>query len=260
MIGNNLNAWREILTRVFEGFAERRGVTPEWLVNPDTNRRLKLDVLYAEIGVAIRFAGLQAARRPRRLSLEEESQQQIRDTARAQLCQEHGISLVAIEVMSADPGPILQELRVALSEASRRLAQGRRPHQQKAALIEGVSQARGRLEDIARRVRRIEDLRIFAALWQDRQFIMATPDPPAAATSSASIDYAAGMAVRHSAFGDGAVVAVQKDATPLQRPPCEDRGLSQGTTAGHLITVCFQDGATRTFAANLLGDKMSKRS
>ena len=31
-----LNAWREILARVFEGFAAQTNVSPEWLVNPAT--------------------------------------------------------------------------------------------------------------------------------------------------------------------------------------------------------------------------------
>ncbi len=71
----NVNAWREILSRVFDGFAVQYEVTPEWLVNPGTNRRLKLDLLYPEIGVAIRFMGLQGTGRHQRPSLEEEEQQ-----------------------------------------------------------------------------------------------------------------------------------------------------------------------------------------
>ena len=52
--------WNEILARIFDGFTEQRNVSPPWLVNPATRRRLKLDLLFPDIGVAIRFAGIQA--------------------------------------------------------------------------------------------------------------------------------------------------------------------------------------------------------
>jgi hypothetical protein len=234
----NLNAWREILARVCAGFTERRDVSPEWLVNPETNRRLKLDVVYPEIGVAIRFTGLQAGSRPRRPSLQEERQQEVRDVARTRLCQEHGIALVQIDVLSTDPGPTLQSLRMALSDASRRLAQGRRPQAEKAALIERISQARSRLEEIARRLRNANDLRVFNDLWQDRQFAVAVPAADAGRAQAATPNYATGMAVQHVVFGRGYVTRIHPDAI------------------GPLITVLFEDGVERTFAAPLLGDKM----
>ena len=43
MQANAVNGWRELLARVFTSFDAEYGLTPEWLVNPDTNRRLKLD-------------------------------------------------------------------------------------------------------------------------------------------------------------------------------------------------------------------------
>jgi len=233
-----LNAWREVLARVFDGFAERRDVSPEWLINPETNRRLKLDVVYPEIGVAIRFTGIQAGGRPRRPSLEEERQQEVRDQARTRLCQEHGIALVQIDVLSTDPGPTVQNLRMALSDASRRLAQGRRPQAEKAALIERISQARSRLEEIGRRLRNANDLRVFNDLWQDRQYA-AAPAAAAPRDQAATPSYTPGMAVQHVTFGRGYVTRVQPDAM------------------GPLISVLFEDGVERTFAAHLLGDRMS---
>ena len=56
---NLINGWREVLARIFDGFETEYGVTPEWLVNPDTNRRLKLDCLFPDVGVAVRFVGLE---------------------------------------------------------------------------------------------------------------------------------------------------------------------------------------------------------
>ena len=55
-----MNAWREILARTFDGFFEQDNVSPEWLINPATKRRLKLDKFYPEAGLAIRFIGLVA--------------------------------------------------------------------------------------------------------------------------------------------------------------------------------------------------------
>jgi hypothetical protein len=233
----NVNAWREVLARVFDGFAVQYEVTPEWLVNPGTNRRLKLDLLYPEVGVAIRFMGLQGSGRRQRPSLEEEDQQQDRDAARAALCEEHGISLVPIDVVNGEPKAVLRELGMALSSASRRLAKSRLPAAEKGALAERTSRARSRLDDLARRVRRPDDLNPLAELWQDRQYAdAARPEPPPA--NGRARAYAAGMAVRHAAFGDGVVEAVRGEG--------DDR----------LVTVRFADGSQKTFAAALVGDKL----
>jgi len=233
----NINAWREVLTRVLGGFAVQQDVSPDWLVNPETNRRLKLDLLYPEIGVAVRFSGLQGRGRRQRPSLEEERQQEGRDTARTDLCEAHGISLASIDVIAGEPKAILRELREVLSRASRRLAKSRRPQAEKGTLVERVSHARSRLEEIARRLRRVEDLKLYADLWEDRQYVdIPQPDPVSANGRSPS--YAPGMAVRHAAFGDGVVQVVQADEN--------DR----------LITVRFADGSQKTFAASLVSDKL----
>ena len=158
MTWTNTNAWREVLMRVFNGFTAHYETSPDWLVNPETKRRLKLDVLYPEIGVAVRFQGLRGRERRQRPSLEEEQQQRVRDAARVDLCEAHGISLVSIDVIAGDPRAILRELSMALSDTSRRLAKSDSAQPEKGALIEQVSQARSRLDEIARRVRRPGDL------------------------------------------------------------------------------------------------------
>lgn len=234
----NTNAWREVLARVFEGFVVQPDVTPEWLVNPDTNRRLKLDVLYPEAGVAIRFQGLQGRGRRQRPSLEEEQQQKVRDLARAALCEAHGISLVAIDVVAGEPKAILRELSMALSNASRRLAKSERPQVEKRMLIERVSRARSRLDAIGRRLRRSEDLKLYAELWQDRQYAQ-IPEPELTLANGQPLAYAPGMAVRHVIFGDGVVQAVQADRDD------------------NLITVRFANGTQKTFAASLVSDKLT---
>ena len=234
----NINAWREVLARIFDGFAAQYDVTPDWLINPETNRRLKLDVLYPEIGVAVRFNGLQGTGRRQRPSLEEEQQQQDRDTARAALCEAHGISLVVIDVVAGEPKAVLRELSMALSNASRRLAKSDRPLAAKGAVVERVSQARSRLDDIARRVRRPEDLKLYADLWQDRQYAD-SPLPEPAAANGRPPTYTPGMAVRHATFGDGVVQTVRAEAD------------------NQFVTVRFADGVQKTFAANLVADKLA---
>ena len=59
MQANALNGWREVLARIFAGFDAEYGLTPDWLVNPETHRRLKLDYFFREIAGAIeqRFGG-----------------------------------------------------------------------------------------------------------------------------------------------------------------------------------------------------------
>jgi len=233
----NANAWREILIRIFDGFPVQYEVTPEWLVNPETKRRLKLDVLYPDIGVAIRFHGLQGREQRQRPSLKEEQQQKTRDAMRADLCEAHNITLVNVDVAGGEPRAIVRELSMALSNSSRRLAKSDLPSTEKGMLIEQISQARSRLDDIARRVRRTQDLKVYAELWQDRQYAeIPSVEPPS--PNGKALTYAPGMDVRHATFGEGVVQAIQPDG--------DDK----------LVTVRFVDGAQKTFVASLVSDKL----
>lgn len=238
MTRNFTNAWREILARVFEGFTSRRDVTPDWLVNPDTQRRLKLDVYYPDVDVAVRFLGLRGKERRSRLSLEEEEQQRQRDQARGKLCQAYGVSLVTIDVISGIPNLIFADLKMALSDASRRLAKSERPLEEKGALIENNSRARNRLNDIARRVRQIEDLQLYDDLWQDRQYAIAETAFDKPNTSVQSVSFVPGMMVQHVKFGDGIVESVQKNGDDT------------------MITILFDDETQRIFSGNLVQGKL----
>jgi len=233
----NTNAWREILARIFDGFVSEYEVSPDWLVNPDTNRRLKLDLLFPQIGVAVRFQGLQGPGRRQRPSLEEEQQQQVRDTARADVCEAHGISLVVIDVAAGEPKAILRELSMAMSNASRRLAKSDRRHAEKGLLMERVSQARSRLDAVARRLRNPEDLKLYAELWQDRQYANA-PQPEAPSPDRRTMTFTPGMPVRHATFGDGVVQAIRADGDES------------------MVTVHFANGTQKTFLASLVSDKL----
>ncbi len=116
-----MNAWREILARTFDGFFEQDNVSPEWLINPATKRRLKLDKFYPEAGLAIRFIGL-VAKGQRRQSDGEVAETENRDETRVELCRQHGVQLVLIDPVD-DVRKQLDHLLQALTRASRTLAQ-----------------------------------------------------------------------------------------------------------------------------------------
>jgi hypothetical protein len=230
------NAWREILYRVLEGFETQENVSPAWLVNPATNRPLKLDLIWPQLGLAVRFQGLRGKQQRRRASLEEEMAQEARDAARVALCQAHAVSLVTISVASAEPKAVFRELEMALSRASRRVAQGEDTSATKSDLLQRLRQGRSRLADIGRQVKQERDLELYAELWRDRQFM--APDPGPVMANGPIREYQAGMAVEHTVFGPGVVLRVDNGDDDM------------------LVTVDFVTAGERTFAASLVGDKL----
>jgi hypothetical protein len=226
------NAWREVLLRVFAGFEVVENVTPEWLVNPETNRRLKLDLFYPEVRIAIRFQGLQSRQRRQRPSEKEVRQQETRDMARTAICETHEISLVTIEAIDADPRTTLGSLRTALARATHRLKR-----EGKTTLAGKIAGAQEQLELIARQVRCPEDMTVYAELWEDRLY--AVPEPSQPETTPPPAAYSVGMAVRHSAFGEGRILALEMDGVDT------------------FVTVGFADGTERKFAASLVQDKLT---
>jgi len=237
----NLMAWREILTRIFEGFERQEDVSPSWLVNPGTGRRLKLDILYPEIGIAVRFVGLRGKgrRAPSDWELLEEEH---RDRVREELCRLHGVALVRIPVVSDQPGEPLRALSTELGRALRRISQERRRRAERRQLTMKLTEARRRCEEIIRRVRRPEDLTLYAELWRDREAavvaaLKAEPERPRRRRRRTP-RYAAGMHVTHTTFGPGEVVAVSADGDDAR------------------IVVRFTSGDERTFLASLVADKL----
>lgn len=226
------NGWREIFARIFENVTTQFNVTPEWLVNPATNRRLKLDLLYPELHVAVRFEGLQGQKRRRRLSLEEEAQLQVRQDARVEVCRQHGIHLVVVNVATGQPPRVFQQLDVALSRTKAGLPDP--------ALRQQITRARSLITSLSVRVRTLEDLKLYADLWADRQYQLSEPAEAPAAPPSA-VTFTAGMEVEHTAFGPGVVISTAP---------------SNGDT---LITVDFITAGQKTLAASLVAGKLLPR-
>ncbi|RME50906.1 MAG: hypothetical protein D6796_02035 [Caldilineae bacterium] len=232
------NAWQEVIARIFDGFAVQYNVTPDWLVNPATGRRLKLDRVYPEIGAAVRFQGMQARQRRARPDDAELAEDRRRDEARRAVCEEHGISLAILNLSTHDFAALFDELETALSRATRRLAKDvTRPPAEKAALLERLSRARSRVAQFRRTLHTDRDLAPYADLWQDRQYREAAPaeeSPPAPPPPALQ----AGMRVEHTRFGAGVVTRIA--------PSGDDR----------LVTIDFGAEGERTFLASLLAGKL----
>jgi hypothetical protein len=235
-------AWREIMARVMDDFQVLPDVSPDWLVNPATNRRLKLDLLYPEVGLAVRFVGLTAKGQPKQSDWELQEEEQ-RDQTRAELCRQNGVELFLLETDHPQPPEQLQKLRTTLTRLSRTLAQSNRPERDKAGLMPKLAAARSRLDEVSRRVKRPDDLALFAELWRDRESagVAATRQPlaPAATPGAQPLRLHPDLPVRHERFGPGTVVALAETSGDTQ------------------ITIRFDTGEERTFLASLVGGKLT---
>jgi len=226
------NAWREILTRIFENIETKYNASPAWLVNPATKRRLKLDMLYPDIGVAVRIEGLTGKQRRQRLSLEEEDQQKIRLQAREEICRAHQIELIVIS-LGNEPKAAFRAIDTALGRAKQQA--------KNSDTVQQINQARATAAGLSHRILAERDLNLYADLWQDRQYQV--PEPIGTTAVSTEIPaYEVGMEVEHTIFGPGVIVSV----TPGDNDT--------------LLLVDFITTGQKTLAASLVIDKLSLRN
>lgn len=238
---NLVNGWREVLARIFEGFDAELNLSPEWLINPDTNRKLKLDYLYRDVNVAIRFVGLAGREQKRRKSDQEVEQEQEREDAREAVCREHGVVLVSVDV-DGDPHDALRRLELALSRATAQLAQNAAvPHTRKQALMPLLSQARRRTGEFTTKLTVPERLNVYAEMWYERQANLSTQTPAAVARKASGPPpaFRQDMDVYHQRFGPGQITEIAPEGKDMN------------------ITVTFMDGSVRTFLASLVTDKLT---
>ena len=244
-IHNSINAWREILARTFEGFAEQNNVSPDWLVNPATKRRLKLDVFYPEAGVAVRFLGLTAKGQGRQ-SDEDVQESAQRDQTRADLCRQQGVQLVTVEPLD-DPLKQTDSLISSLSRSSRLLAQGDQPAAYKQKWMPRLSTARTRAEQVRSLIGRNTDQMMtnLADSWREREaklsteLSLLTPLPTPKLKAGALASLAVDQRVRHERYGDGVITALVPTGEDAQ------------------ITILFDAAQERTFLASLVQDKLT---
>ena len=236
MQANLVNGWREVLTRIFAGFDVDVNVIPDWLINPDTGRRLKLDCLYPQVGVAVRFVGLEGTGRKHRKSDEEVAEENAREDARAAVCRDHGVVLISINP-DDEPRQGLRNLEMGLARAASQLARSPAPQDYKQQFMPMLSQARARAGEFTNRLTTPEKLNLYAEMWWDRQAALAA-QAPVQAPSAPQRDYEIGMDVEHTRFGYGRVVAVEPESSDVK------------------VTVEFTDTSVRSFYASLVGDKL----
>ena len=242
-----MNAWREILARIFDGFKAQDNVSPEWLINPATRRRLKLDRLYPDAGVAIRFAGLTAkGQRPSDWDIMENEQ---RDQTRAELCRINGVQLAVINPAD-DPLKQMDTLLRILSRASRVLAQGPRSDRDKKRWMPELSEARMRGSELRTLISKSPDQMManLGEAWRDRETQMtvggrpgngaAVPAPPVKVSIGSAGGFSTGQRVRHNHFGDGVITDVTDTSDDKQ------------------ISVLFDAAEERTFLLSLVADKL----
>ena len=236
-----LMGWNEILARVFEGFKVEKNASPPWLVNPATKRKLKLDYLYPEIGLAVRFTGMKA-KGQRRKSDWEALEDQSRDEIRRELCRLNGVDLVLIDPLNAFPNEQLRRLQMALGAASRKLAKRKRFRGQ-AALLERLNRARKQLDAISGQIKKPDDLAAFAESWRDREAnAVAALDKAAPPKPTRKINpnrLRVGQRVKHSHFGVGTVQAIESGDDETY------------------VTINFVTKGERKFALSLLAGKLA---
>jgi hypothetical protein len=235
-----ISAWRELLARIFAGFTEQDNISPDWLVNPSTNRKLKLDKVYPDAAIAIRFVGLTAKGQARQSDLQVLENEE-RERARAELCRAHGVHLASVDP-AEDMVKQLDALLSVLARASRALAQSERPAQEKSSGMTALAAARTRAEQLRSRIvqnpgQMMENL---AASWRDREANLAVQlsVPAPAANPSVAIVLASGQRVRHVRFGEGVVTRID------------------GSGPEAMVSIFFDAAQERTFRADLLGDKV----
>lgn len=234
-----MNAWREILARIFEGFTDQNNVSPKWLVNPATKRRLKLDKYYPEAGIAFRFIGLTAKGQGRQSDwevLETEN----RDQTRQELCRLHDVQLGLIN-SADDPLKQMDQLLLLLARASRVLAQSDRSMQDKQQWMPALSEARGRASQIRTMLGKNTDQMManLAESWRDRESglvaaLSSSNTAPKPKKRRKKIVFTVGQRVNHERFGEGVITKLE----------------------GGSLSILFDAEQERTFATELVEDKL----
>ena len=234
--------WNEILARIFDGFQTQRNISPDWLINPATRRKLKLDFLYPGIGIAVRFGGMQGKGRK---SEWEEMEDSSRDEIRKELCRQNGVDLILLTPYDPFPRELLSEINMVLGAASRRIAKSKQ-FRGKAELMAQLARARDALATIRRSVSKLDDLPPFAEAWRDREArAIASAQAPARPSNGTARKKAAvrklkaGQWVKHERFGRGVVSEVKIEPDDVY------------------LTINFVTEGNRQFMGSLVADKLT---
>ena len=242
-----VNAWREVFARVFSDVDLQSNVSPDWLINPATRRRLKLDYLCQSVGVAVRFAGLTGKGRRRRGDWELLEDEQ-RDQTRDELCRLHGIQLAVIDPFD-DPVKQMDRFLTVLSRARRMTALDGRTNREKEVSMDALAAAVQSANKLRFTLSRNPEQAVgtLAEAWRDREANIATSLQEAAAVKATQptrsqqhtlAQIACGQRIVHTHFGDGVVTEVSGEGVDKR------------------IKILFDGDQERTFLASLLVDKL----
>ena len=243
----SVNAWREVFARVFDDEDLQSNVSPDWLINPATRRRLKLDYLCQSVGVAVRFAGLTGKGRRRRGDWELLEEEQ-RDQTRVELCRLHGIQLAVIDPFD-DPVKQMDRFLSVLSRARRLTALDGRSSREKGVSMDALAAAVQNANQLRFSLSRNSEQTVstLAEAWRDREANIATSLQEAAAVKAPEptrsqqrtlAQLACGQRIVHTHFGDGVVTEVSGEGVDKR------------------IKILFDGDQERTFLASLLADKL----
>jgi peptide/nickel transport system permease protein len=117
---------REALEEVLGGFASAEQVRADWLFSPGSGRTIKVDRLYPELGLAVRFTAGDTA--PGEVG--------------ASTRRRDGFTLIALVPDRPVSDATLLSIRRALSRAARRIATRRGSHRQKVSLMPRIAAAK----------------------------------------------------------------------------------------------------------------------
>ena len=240
-----MNGWREILARTFDGFIHQENVSPPWLVNPATSRRLKLDHYYPDAGIAVRFVGLTAKGQGRQSDWEVMEEEQ-RDQTRAELCRLNSVQLCLVDP-AGDVVQQLDNLLLTLTRASRLLAQSKRTSADKQQWMPQLSEARSRATALRGRAHKDPEqtMATLADSWRDREANLAgqsppptTLDKPPSPRARRRPAFRVGQRVAHTRFGQGVITGIA------------------GQGEEETLSILFDGDAPRQLLSQLVMDKL----
>lgn len=240
-----LNGWREMLARILKDFQAQENVSPTWLVNPATKRRLKLDLYYPDASLAFRFIGLTAKGQGRQSDWEVMEEEQ-RDQTRQELCRLNGVNLLLIDPMEETVKQMDHLIRL-LSRANRLMVQSDRPVAEKMKWQPLLSTAVQKAEELRTRVARNPDQMManLAESWRDRGHdaeSIPEPEPIPVNAAKKLPPLKVGQRVQHVKFGEGVITSLE------------------GTGIEATIRILFDGDQERTFLVALVADKLSVTS
>lgn len=238
-----MNAWNEILARTFVDFDGQTNVSPDWLINPATKRKLKLDRFYPDAGIAIRFVGL-TAKGQRRQSDWDAMETEQRDQTRVELCRVNNVQLAVISPID-EPVKQIDNFVSTLSRASRVLAQSKRPDKEKQKLMPALSKSRTQLGDLRSLINKNPEQMManLAEAWRDREAGMVAEldklkREPKKKRKQKTLKLATEQRVRHERFGEGVVTNLA------------------GSGDDATLSILFDAAEERTFLLTLVSDKL----